>query len=266
MAYEIRELSVAEVLNQAIDVLARNFLTLAIILGVLVIPLGIAMSMVDPVTTVVTPEGTRVEPLKPEQAMIYGVLVLLYSLGAVVSNAAIVYAIADAYLGNTPNVGKSIGKAFKRVGPLIWTWILVSAAILGGLILFIIPGIIAILWFSLATQVVVLEPRSGFDAMKRSKELMKGNIIKYIGLILLLLVLGFMLGLAVGTIGTLAGNDVVFKISNVLSNAVQTLIGSAVGVVFYFSARCKHENFDLELLANSLAESVDETPYATDNP
>ena len=40
---------------------------------------------------------------------------------------------------------------------------------MGGMILCIVPGILAAFWFALATQVVVIEGVAGFAAMKRSK-------------------------------------------------------------------------------------------------
>lgn len=48
-----------------------------------------------------------------------------------------------------------------------------------------------------------------------------------------------------------------------LAQAVMTIFASAATVVFYFSARCKHEQFDLQLLAENVGaemvlESADE--------
>ena len=47
------------------------------------------------------------------------------------------------------------------------------------------------------------------------------------------------------------------------------IFGTAVSVVFYFSARCKHEQFDLQLLADNVGaevvlESADEDEQATE--
>ena len=93
-----------------------------------------------------------------------------------ITNAALVYAISNAYLEKPISVGESFKKAFQRILPLIGTWFLVGLAIMGGMILFVVPGILAAFWFSLATQVVVIEGVAGFAAMKRSRQLMAGNI------------------------------------------------------------------------------------------
>ena len=91
-------------------------------------------------------------------------------------------------------VGESFKRAFQRIPPLIGTWFLVVLAIMGGTILCLVPGILASFWFSLATQVVVIEGVAGFAAMKRSKQLMAGNI----GTIF---VLGLLIGLINAGIG-----------------------------------------------------------------
>jgi hypothetical protein len=96
----------------------------------------------------------------------------------------------------------------------------------------------------------VIEGTGGVEAMKRSKALMQGNI----GTI-------FVLGLLLGAINVglslaaeLIPQPYVKVILAVLIQAVTTIFGSAALVVFYFSCRCKHENFDLTLLAQAVGE------------
>ena len=78
-----------------------------------------------------------------------------------ITNAAVVYAISNAYLEKPISVGGSVKRAFQRILPLIWTWFLVGLAIMGGMILCFVPGILAAFWFALATQVVVIEGVAG---------------------------------------------------------------------------------------------------------
>ena len=83
-------------------------------------------------------------------------LVAVYII-APITNAAVVYAVSNAYLEKPISVGGSIKRAFQRILPLMWTWFLAGLAIMGGMILCVVPGILAAFWFSLATQVVVIE-------------------------------------------------------------------------------------------------------------
>ena len=146
-------------------------------------------------------------------------------------------------------------RAFRVIVPLAWTWFLQTLAIMGGFILFIIPGIIFAFWFSLSSHVVVIEGKSGFAALGRSKQLMKGNI----GTV-------FVLGILIGLIQWIILIATAFipqqhlqVIGQVFAGAIVTILAAAAFVVFYFSCRCKYENFDLTLLAQSVgAESPGE--------
>jgi len=66
-------------------------------------------------------------------------------------------------------------KGWPKILPFIWTAFLVAAAAVGGIILFLIPGIIFLIWFSFSTCIVVAEDKSGIPAMKRSKHLVEGR-------------------------------------------------------------------------------------------
>ena len=70
--------------------------------------------------------------------------------------------------------------------PLYWTWLLLTIAVSVGFVLCFVPGIIAMFWFSLATQIVVVERMNGIADLKRSRELMRGNIgtVFVLGLVL----------------------------------------------------------------------------------
>jgi hypothetical protein len=57
----------------------------------------------------------------------------------------------------------------------LWISFLVGVITLGGFILFIIPGIIMSVWFSLALIVFISEDKKGKKALARSKQLVKGR-------------------------------------------------------------------------------------------
>ena len=126
---------------------------------------------------------------------------------------------------------------------------IMAIAVMGGMILLVIPGIIAAFWFSLTTQVVVVERVSGVAALKRSRNLMRGNV----GTVF---VLGIVLGMI--SIGMQVGSQFIPQIhaknlAAVLINCVFPIFSSVAMVVFYFSCRCKNEQFDLQLLAQNVA-------------
>lgn len=260
MKYEIRELSVGGILDQAIQVVKDHFGVLLGIASLLQIPLGIVSMIVTSMLMgdiVVQPNNPAAfENFDPSKFFVmFGVLMVLNLIVTPLTNAATVYAISDAYLGKKPTLGSAYSRALSRFFPLLGTWILLGLAIWGGLILCIVPGILCIIWFALATQVVVLEPRAGVEAMKRSKELMKDNAGKWFVLLLLLGAIGFGINMGSQLVGTLTQSIIATQVVALAGQIVASLFGAAVLVVLYFSARCTHENFDLELLATSFGES-----------
>ena len=252
MRYTIRELKLGEILDQAVNLTKDHFGVLLGITGVLMIPfyvIGglIQVSMIPKLPPNPTPEQVRAVT---SGAMSFTLPFAL--LGAYViipiTNAAVIYAISNAYLEKPISVGESFKRVFQRILALIGTWLLVGLAIMGGMILCFVPGILAAFWFALATQVVVIESVAGFAAMKRSKQLMAGNIGTF-----------FVLGLLVGLINagitfatTLIPQPHVQVVLSSIVTGVVTIFASAAFVVFYFSCRCKHEQFDLALLAQSV--------------
>ena len=251
MRYTIRELKLGEVLDQAVNLTKDHFGIMLGITAVLLIPFELIGGLVQAAAIPQPPYATQ-EQANAALAAVARITLPLVLLSVYVitpiTNAALIHAIADAYLEKPISVGAAYKRAFQRILPLIGTWILVGLAVMGGLILCIVPGIIAAFWFALATQVVVIEGVGGFNAMKRSKELMAGNI----GTI-------FVLGLLVGLIGGGINFGVAFiperhvqAIVSAIISAVVTIFVSAVFVVFYFSCRCKHELFDLALLAQAV--------------
>lgn len=65
--------------------------------------------------------------------------------------------------------------SFKKLSSFIWVVFLSLAVITTGLALFIIPGIIAAVWFSLAGVIAVIEDKKGWSALLISKEFIKGH-------------------------------------------------------------------------------------------
>lgn len=262
MRYEIRELKIGGILDQAVKLTKDHFGVLLAITGALLIPFGIVGGLIQVAMMPTLPPNPT-----PEQRAAAGFAILrvtipyallLFYIITPITNAALVYAIANAYLEKPISLGESYKRAFQRLLPLIGTWFLVGLAIMGGFILCIVPGILAAFWFGLATQVVVIEGIWGFAAMKRSRRLMAGNIGTAF-------VLGLLLGIINGAIGAASGlipQPHVEAVVQAIVTGVLTIFASAVFVVFYFSCRCKHEQFDLMLLA----QSVGAEPPAADLP
>lgn len=100
--------------------------------------------------------------------------------------------IAMIYMIANPADGKSImvrlSDAHQVAGSYVWLSVLVGLVIMIGLILFIIPGIIAMVWFSFAGYALLLDGKKGTEAMSASRQLVRGHWWGIFGRFLVLMV------------------------------------------------------------------------------
>lgn len=262
MAYQIQKLKLGGILDQAVSITKQHFGLLFTIMALVYIPAVLLMGFMqqamlpEPITFDSTPEEIAAFQQAQLQAfpMLVGPLLISAFILLPLANAAVVYAVAQSYLGNAVSAMDAIKVGLGRLLPLIWTSILVGLAVLGGFILFIIPGVIFAFWFCLSTHVVVLENQSGGSALSRSRELMRGNILTALVLGLLIWAISFGIGMISGIIP----QPHIQLVSSVILQSVMTIFATAAMVVFYFSCRCGLENFDLEHLAQSMGESAEQ--------
>lgn len=258
MQYQIKELSLGEILDHAVQLTKNHFGLFFGIVAVGYLPFtliqefgGLAMAPELPPNP--TPEDIRVyEEAIAKAAMFVLPLIGIFALIVVpISNAAVIDAVSRCYLSQETSVGNSYSHAFRIILPLIGTWILQTLAIIGGFILLIIPGIIFAFWFSLSSHAVVIGGESGTAALSRSKRLMKGNIGTAFALGLVIAVIQWGIGLGAAVIPQQHAQVIVTAVLG----SVAFLFSTVAYVVFYFSCRCKNENFDLTLLAENIGEA-----------
>lgn len=177
MAYEIRELSFGEILDRGFRLVRDHVALLVAPAAVIYVPTSLVLNMLAPET------AAEPEDLIPVAAS-FGVLFVLSLLAVPVLWAAITHAIGESYLGRPVTIAEALRAGVDMLLPLIGTWILAYLAILGGFLLFIIPGIYLTLAFMLVMQVMVLERRFGLRALGRSRELMGGHMLRGFGIVL----------------------------------------------------------------------------------
>lgn len=89
------------------------------------------------------------------------------------------------------DMGKVIINCKKRIFALIVTNILAAIILLLWSLLLLIPGIIFMVYYAFVEQIVILEDKSGMNALNRSKELVKGRWWTLAILLLLFWIISF---------------------------------------------------------------------------
>ena len=170
------------------------------------------------------------------------------ALGAVVLGFAIVasFVLSGAYIvgldeaentGTFPAFGSVWGRVAPRIGALIITAIIAGIGVAIGFLLLVIPAFILYTWWAVTSPVVMLEEKSGFDALGRSRELVKGNGWTVFGLIF---VVGIVTSIASNIIGgivgaILGGSDEFLGMfgSQFVSGTLLTPISALLAIVMY---------------------------------
>jgi len=247
--YEIRAMSLGEVLDTGFQLLRNNFVVL--------IGIGLTAAIPSAVFPFLMTFGG---PDPATLGIVTGLTALVVSLLITpVVTAAITHALGEAYLGRPIRYGDSMRVGFKLYLPLVGTSILSGILVMIGMLLLIIPGIYLALAFAFIYQIVTLERVAGTEALKRSRALATENMGRIFAIYLCCAVLYMAAGFAVqfGSMGITAA----LLVGNSLVAAIYTVYQSAATVVLYFDIRCRKEAFDLEYLANVVdAEAGEPAP------
>lgn len=245
-AFELRTLTVGEILDGAITLLRRQF---GVLLGIAVVCEGL------PAALNIYIDLTGGSGAQPGLALLQRLLNLIATL---LVTGATVNAVSEAYLGRTPRLGDSLRYALGKLG-VIFSASLVSGfvAVLATIAL-VIPGVIVLCGYSVVAQVAALEPlQSGTDALRRSWMLTKGFKAKALVLWIVAIAIIAALAVAGGVVGVLAAgaNPAFEPVSTVLMEILLLLyypLLTCVFTLFYYDLRVRKEGFDLEMLAAQL--------------
>lgn len=262
---QLRPLSIGEVLDAAIKLYTKNFVNLLKIVAIVIIPVAVITYVVIAATlpsgafvsggTLYTPNGTL-------GATGTVVEIVLSVLAALIVEGALAISLVDAYIGQPIDWRESLREATGRLGALLWVAILVAVGVTIGFILLIVPGIyLAVVW-TVAVPALMFEHLSGFKALGRSYELVRGRwwatfAALFVAVIMLGIIL-FVVGLIFGgiesavSIGSIGGWLVLRWFSTVVGDLIAFPFMASVIAVMYIDLRVRKEALDLELLAGAL--------------
>lgn len=161
--------------------------------------------------------------------------------------------------GHTSSLGESLVFACSRAVPLFITFVLNMIWVLVGFLLLIIPGILWAVHMLLGSVAVILEGRSGSDALRRSKELVYVNRSKFanvaIGLPLLLCIPVF----AFSAFGYSLLDVTNYQIFSLVSNVLTTFLFQSFGialVVMFLGLRERQEGVEAK------SDDIGFTPFS----
>ncbi|MDI6602948.1 MAG: hypothetical protein QME57_02385, partial [Patescibacteria group bacterium] len=98
---------------------------------------------------------------------------LVVSLSQIWGQTALLYAIKDSQEGI--GIVEAYRRGWHKILSYLWVSLLVGFITMGGFLLFVVPGIIFAVWFSLAVFVLIAEDLKGMNALLKSREYVRGK-------------------------------------------------------------------------------------------
>lgn len=239
--YELRAMTVGEIVDGAIAIYRSCFPTLA---SIAIVCQGIPIVIL---TFVTLGGGPVVHPL------LWTLALLLSSLGGLFAAAATLWVISEAYLGREATAGNALGFALGKFVPLFVAGLIKYLFIGLGMLFLLVPGIIIACGYAVVSQVVVLEAVAPTRALGRSWELTKGFKKRAFGLGFIVLFFVSLPSTVFGIVGAAypAITTTVEILAQLLSLFIYPIVGCAF-TLFYYDLRVRKEAFDLEVLSRQL--------------
>jgi hypothetical protein len=252
-----RPMGIGEILSTAFQLYRRHWRTLLTIAAVVIVPLTLLHYLLgDLIRTQGETTRNGVVETASWSVGIAGLLTALASiLMYLVLTGAITRAVAAEVAGQDPSVEQSYRFGFHRLGSVLLVSVLVGLAIIGGLILLIIPGIYIGVRLAVSIEALVVEGRRGTEAMGRSWELVGGHWWHAFGTIV---VGGLLTGIVNAVITAPFGDTGWFAqgVAAAVATVVTLPYSALVGVLLYLDLRARKERLTMETLRTDLQASA----------
>jgi hypothetical protein len=163
---------------------------------------------------------------------------LLYAAGALV--------VAGDAEDRRVDLGATLGGSVAALPRVLVSYVLLTLGMLGGLVLLIVPGIIAVLAWEVALAAAVVERRWGWSALKRSAQLTRMRRGEIFGILfavgIVFGLIGFCGAIAVKALGfSAAPHDWPIIVTEAALKFVSAPFGAVLSAVLYFELRRIHE-------------------------
>lgn len=257
---ELRPLSFGEILDGTFALYRRNFLDFFLASLVPLVPIVLAWMVLGALLPR-NAEGV-------EAASTANLLLTPYSLVATVLVWGALTHMADgAYAGERIGWRQGLGAAFRRLLPLLGAMLLTALLVFVGLLLLMIPGVLAFLMFFAVVPAVMVEKRGAVEAMGRSRALARGAWGRILGVLAVLMIIVSIPSLAFGVAGAmgmmasgpngfadgLGMGFALWQASATLVSALATPLFPVGILLLYYDRRVRAEGLDLELATQQLA-------------
>jgi len=250
---------IGRVVSRTFGAIGRNLLTFGLLSLVPGIPAALWYWGFARLSPAAAGNGSDVDFVA---AGIIGVAALSYYIAGFVFQASVVHGTVAYLNGKNASFADCLSTGLSHFFPLFLMSILIGLGILAGLLLFLLPGLILAVAWSVAVPVRVVERASITDALKRSRELTHGHRWAVFGLLLIFFGLGFGITRLVRSVAAVAllvsapagaRAEVFFSPAYIAVSTIAAMISITIGAAgvasIYYELRLFKEGIGPEALA-----------------
>lgn len=177
-----------------------------------------------------------IEKLTIDKLALFWVGIVVSLVATFLYQGMVVRLVGDVQEGRRDS---SVGDLVRSVLPVLWSLIgaglLTVLGTLGGLVLLIVPGLYLLTAWAVVAPVIVVERRPVFDALGRSRHLVRDNGWPVFGVLAIAFVLGALVALLLAQLAhAVADGDIVKVVLSVLAETVTAPIAALVAAVLYY--------------------------------
>lgn len=184
-------------------------------------------------------------------------IVILLSIAMIVISILMAVAVMLAVIDPTLTIWQAYERAKSFFLQYLLLSVLISLVTFIGFFLLIVPGIIFLVWFAFAYYILLIEEKSGIDAMKRSKELVTGKWWAVFWRLVALLAVVMVVSIIFASIVNVGSSPLVYTIMNILNILVSAvLVPVSIAYMYLLYKDLKWEEpiaeiFDIPAVGNS---------------
>lgn len=195
-------------------------------------------------------------------------LTLVVFIAVAVTLSAAMFARIDAVANNLElPIGAALSYGLQRAPAMFAASLLCGLAIMVGMFLLVIPGLIFMVWLIFAPQITVIEKLGPLESLRRSRQLVRGHWWRTAGLLTVIGIIVSVIYMAIGIVislgGALDADEILatgrmpwwvdFVLTPVLS-AIATPLAYSLIIATFYDLRNRHEGGDIaERIATATA-------------
>jgi|SRR5579872_306156 len=260
---------IGRVISRLFGVLGRNFLTF-LLLALLLVGLPTAASsllqLVGLFPAFANAGAVDSTGFSPVAFAFLPVSWLIGAMANAVLQGAVIYGTVSDLSGRKVTFGEALNTGLRFFLPLIGVGLIAAVCCFFGYLVFIVPGVLLALAWSVATPVAVTERTGVFGAFTRSADLTRNHRGAIFGLALISIVIGFIFqGIATALVaggvlsvggpgggpgaGGVMSVAIIQAVTNLIAQTANALIGSAGVASVYYELRYVKEGVGAAELA-----------------